>query len=248
MSRRTLTALLLLAIPTFAWIAWQAAAPEIVIPQPQTTTPSQRPTLQAKPVTKPNGWVPPEGDPVVRYQAAKTPAERKEIIGSFMALGHANNHNMLITALNDPDPSVRFAAVEYAASLTPEEGAEVYRKAAWSDDSEVREMAWSLAAPHPMETKVRIYGEALEKGGNKAMEETLAEMGRSPERPLFELMLSQAVTLKDAPRVERLVKELQSWLQPGGGNVPTFKTAAEVGTWWTQESKHYDQYMLRVDQ
>ena len=72
-------------------------------------------------------------------------------------------------------------------------------------------------------------------------------MGRTPEMPLFEAMLTSA-TRVNGPRQDRVFKELQAWLQPGGGNVPTFKSVNEMVTWWTANKQRYDQFLLRVDQ
>lgn len=73
--------------------------------------------------------MPPEGDPVKKYQEAKTKQERYDTISNFMALGHDKNPFMLIEALKDPDVSNRVFAVESASALTPEEATNVLRKA-----------------------------------------------------------------------------------------------------------------------
>ena len=230
------------------WLAWYAAGPGAAITPPPAVIQAPK-TPVKKPVTKPGGWQPPEGDPVERYKApGQTAQQRKDMISNFMALGHPNNPFMLIAALNDPDAAVRFFAVESASALTPEEAREVYRRAASSEDADVREMCWSLSAPHPIENRVYIYSDALEKAGDKAVEEVLSEMGRTPERPLFEMMLSQALQIKNPQRVARLQKELQEWLVPGGGDVPKFNTLQDMAAWWQKTHQAYDEFMLRVDQ
>lgn len=203
------------------------------------------PKTPANPV-KPGGWQPPEGDPVERYREGKTAQARRDMISNFMALGHDRNPDMLIEALKDPDTDVRVFAVESASALTPEEAVRVYMKSASNENPDVREMTWSLVAPHPMENRVLVYREALSNGSTKAMEEALSEMGTTPERPLFEMMLEQA-NKQQGDRAKRLTTELNEWLKPGGGNVPEFTRADELAKWWSQNSKNYDEYMLRVD-
>lgn len=242
-----------LILSAAVWLAWSAAGPSAAPALPksipvvtQTTKRQPQPSSQ---VTSSTSWTAPEGNPVERYKTPGLDAkQRKDLISNFMALGHDNNAFMLIAALSDPDPAVRFFAVESASALTPEEAREVYRRAAFSEDAEVREMCWSLAAPHPIENRAYIYSEALEKGSNKVVEEALAEMGSTPERPLFEMMMSQALQIKNPQRVERLRKELQQWLEPGGGDVPQFRSVQEMAAWWKKTHTAYDQFMLRVDQ
>jgi len=196
------------------------------------------------------GWIPPTGDPVQRYHAAKTSAERLQVISDFITLGHDHNVFMLQEAVRDSDAKVRMLALESAASmLTPEMAREVYRVSGRSDDPEIRAMTWSFLAPHPMENRVTVYGEVLQKGPDVAVAEALAEMGRTPEMPLFDTLLFQSQAKEMQPeRTDRLLKELNNWLKPGGGNVPEFHTVADLQTWWQANRQHYDQFMLRVDQ
>jgi hypothetical protein len=240
---------ILLIVIGAVWLAWYAAGPG-ALPPPliaPTTVKVAKPPAPRE--TNSTNWVAPEGDPVERYKVPGLDAkQRKDLISNFMALGHDNNAFMLIAALSDPDPAVRFFAVESASALPPEEAREVYRRAAFSEDADVREMCWSLSAPHPIENRAYIYSEALEKGSNTVVEEALAEMGSTPERPLFEMMMSQALQIKNPQRVERLRKELQQWLEPGGGEVPQFRSVQEMAAWWKKTHTAYDQFMLRVDQ
>lgn len=198
-----------------------------------------------------NGWKPPEGDPVERYRALSgaSAQERRELLAAFMALGHEKNPYMLIEALRDSSIELRVHAVESAASLTVGEATAVLRAAASNDHADVRDMAWSLAAPYPMESRVNIYAEALANGNEQALTEVLGEMGRTPERPLFEMMLLQAQNAEmPASRQARLLEELQTWLEPGGGEVPQFASPKQVLDWWQAQRENYDEYMLRVDQ
>lgn len=248
---------LLIALVIFAatWIGWMAARPGSYQPPPSSATPSapgSKPgatplgstTLSAP---KPAGWTPPEGDPVQRYKAAKTESERNEVIGAFMTLGHDNNPLMLIEALKDDSTRIRVSAVEYAAQLSQQASGQVLKEAILNDQSDVREMAWSILAPHPLENKAPALMATIERGSDVVLEESFREMGRTPEMPLFEAMLTSATKVQ-GERQARVFKELNQWLVPGGGNVPTFKSVNELVTWWTNNKQRYDQYMLRVDQ
>jgi len=197
----------------------------------------------------PSGWVPPTGDPRQRYLEAKTSAERMQVISDFITLGHDHNVFMLQEAVKDNDPKVRMLALESAASmLTPELAREVYRVSGRSEDADIRSMTWSFLAPHPMDNRVAVYGEVIAAGQDVAVEEAISEMGRTPEMPLFEMMLGSSLN-KDLPagRTERLLKELNEWLKPGGGDVPEFKSVSQVREWWQANRQRYDQFMLRVD-
>ena len=244
----TLAAVVALIALVFGWLSAGSSS------QRSTASPSPNDANSgATPGTPMNGasttkWVPPEGDPVDKYRAAKTAQERYDVIANFMALGHDRNPAMLIDALRDPDLNNRVFAIESASALTPEEAREVYRQGAVNDQSDVREMTWSLVAPHPMENKAYIYQEPLAKGSPQIMEEALHEMGITPERPLFEMMLTQAALSKEPQRTDRLMKEVNAWLEPGGGDVPKFKSPADALKWWEAQSKNYDEFMLRVDQ
>lgn len=189
----------------------------------------------------------PKGDPVDTLRAAKTSAERTEVMGRFMALGHARNPAMLVDAMRDPDVKLRVSAVEYSASLIPLEACEVYRTSSINDQSDVREMTWSLLAPHPEENRALVYGEALAKGSPAVMEEVFSEMGRQPGRILFESMINQMLKTKEPARSSRIMKEIQAWLVPGGGQVPQFTSPTAVAGWWSQQRNNYDEFMLRVD-
>lgn len=215
--------------------------------RPAATVPSAS-SAPSKPAT-PGNWVPPTGDPVQRYHEAKNSAERMQVISDFITLGHDRNVFMLQEALKDSDPKVRMLALESAASmLTPEMAREVYRVSGRSDDADIRTMTWSFLAPHPMENRVAVYGEVLQKGPDVAVEETLSEMGRTPEMPLFDTLLFQSLDKNMQPaRASRLLKEMNDWLKPGGGNVPEFHSVGEVQTWWQANRQHYDQFMLRLD-
>lgn len=196
-------------------------------------------------------WTPPEGDPVLRYRELKnSPAqERYDLISNFMALGHERNPAMLIEALQDPVSDLRVYAIESASALTEEEATAVLAAAASNDDPDAREMAWSIAAPYPMERRVAIYSEALTKGDEKTLAEAFDEMGTTPEMPLFEMMLFHSVdeSLPEARRF-RLIEEMQVWLEPGGGEVPTFADPKDLLAWWEANRENYDEFMLRVDQ
>jgi len=216
-------------------------------PSAKGSTQAPPPSL-AKPAT-PGGWVPPTGEPVERYREAKTSEQKMKVINDFIVLGHDRNSNMLREAVNDADPKVRMLAIESAASmLTPEAAREVYRVSGASTDPDIRSMTWSFVAPHPMENRVAVYGEVLQKGPDAAFEETLSEMGRTPEMPLFDTLLFQSLA-KDMPpaRSARLLKEINDWLKPGGGNVPEFHSPSEAQAWWQANRQRYDQFMLRVD-
>jgi hypothetical protein len=193
------------------------------------------------------GWVPPEGDPVKKYQAAKTKQERYDVISNFMALGHEKNPFMLVEALKDPDTSNRVYSVESASALTPEEATHVLRKAAINDRWDVREMGWSLLAPFPVEHKAEVFAEVITNGADESLTEAFGEMGRQPDIQLFDTMVSLS---QKAPtgRQNVLLKEMQVWLEPGGGEVPQFRSVQEVLPWWQANRKNYDEYMLRVDQ
>ena len=197
----------------------------------------------------PGAWVPPTGDPVERYHQAKTSEERMKIISDFITLGHNHTVLLLQEAVKDSDPKVRMLALESAASmLTPELAREVYRVSGRSDDPDIRTMTWSFLAPHPMENRVAVYGEVLQKGPDVAVEEAISEMGRTPEMSLFDTLLFQSMASDMKPeRTGRLLKELNDWLKPGGGNVPAFKSVAELQTWWQANRRRYDTFMLRVD-
>ncbi len=212
-------------------------------------TPSSGPAAPAPSSAKPAAWVPPTGDPVQRYRAAKTSAERMQVISDFITLGHDHNVFMLQEAVKDGDPKVRMLALESAASmLTPEMAREVYRVAGRSDDSDLRTMTWSFLAPHPMENRVAVYRDVITQGQDVAAEEAISEMGRTPEMPLFEMMLGSSLTPDLPPgREARLLKELNEWLKPGGGDVPQFHTVGEIRNWWQANHQRYDQFMLRLD-
>lgn len=196
-------------------------------------------------------WVPPEGDPVLRYRELKNAPtqERYDLISNFMALGHERNPAMLIEALKDPVSDLRVYAIESASALTEEEATAVLAAAASNDDPDAREMAWSIAAPYPMERRVAIYSEALTKGDEKTLAEAFDEMGTTPEMPLFEMMLFHSVdeNLPEGRRF-RLMEEMQVWLEPGGGEVPTFADPGDLLQWWEANRENYDEFMLRVDQ
>ena len=189
----------------------------------------------------------PKGDPVDRLRAAKNSEERADLMSRFMALGHARNPAMLVDALRDPDVKLRVTAVEYSASLTPLEACEVYRASSINDQSDVRDMTWSLLAPHPEENRALVYGEALAQGSPQVMEEVFSEMGRQPGRTLFEAMINQMLKTNEPARSTRILREVQAWLVPGGGEVPQFPSTSAAASWWSQQRKNYDEFMLRVD-
>lgn len=236
-------------------IGWKFAQPDGASPQPALSSSSSGgssassglPGGTSKPKAEPGKWVPPEGDPVKRYQEAKTKQERYDVISNFMALGHDKNPFMLVEALKDPDVSNRVYAVESASALTPEEATHVLRKAVLNDFWDVREMAWSLLAPHPVENKAAVYAEVIVNGSDVSLEESFAEMGRQPDIQLFDTMVSLSQKAP-AERQTRLLKEIAVWLEPGGGDVPKFRSVQEVLPWWQKNRQNYDEYMLRTDQ
>lgn len=44
-------------------------------------------------------------------------------------------------------------------------------------------------------------------------------------------------------RQARVLREMQAWLMPGGGNVPAFRNVTELTAWWTANRQRYDQYV-----
>ena len=243
-----LISFVLLAAGAGWWLAMSAGGPPPVAANPASAGPASPAATAGAAATK-SGWVPPTGEPVQRYREAKTYQEKYDIISNFITLGHDRNVHMLIEALNDSDPKIRIYAVENAASmLTPELATLVYKESGKSTDSEVRQMTWSFVAPHPIENRSQVYGEVLIKGPDAAIEEVLSEMGRTPEAPLFETLIGSSLSPGVTPeRITRIVKELNEWLKPGGGNVPQFQTGADLAKWWAENKKNYDQFMLRVD-
>lgn len=186
-------------------------------------------------------------DPVAHYREGKTAAERLDAISHFMALGDDNNYAMLKAALDDADKDIRTFAVESASSLEVGPAVDVWKKSATSTDPDVREMTWSLSATYPIESRAAIYREALTKGPKEAVTEAIDEMTVTPERPLFEMMLTMGAALP-ADRVPVVLKTIQEWLEPGGGEVPIFKSIPEAVTFWEKQHENYDEYLLRVDQ
>jgi hypothetical protein len=217
--------------------------------EPSKGTPPSSSLGQGTAVKTP-GWTPPEGDPVMRYRELRnaTAQARKDLISNFMALGHERNPYMLIEALSDADPEVRLAGVENASALPTGEAIAVLAAAAASPDGNVREMAWSLSAPYPPEGRASIYSGAIRNGNDTSLTEVLNEMGVQPGKTLFEMMLGEAMRKEVNPqRQTRLLTELQTWLVPGGGNVPRFNTVPELVSWWQAQTVNYDEYLLRTD-
>jgi len=188
-----------------------------------------------------------EQDPVTYFKAAKTAEDRRNAISEFMALGDDNNYAMLRAALDDVDAEVRLFAVESATALEVDQATEVWKKSATSQDSDVREMTWSLSATYPMDKRASIYREALARGPLPAFEEAIEEMTVTPERPLFEMMVTIGTTLPP-DRTPRMLQVVQEWLEPGGGEVPKFGSLNEVLKWWETQHENYDEFMLRTDQ
>jgi hypothetical protein len=186
-------------------------------------------------------------DPVAYYRGGKSAKERMDAISNFMALGDDNNYAMLKAALDDADKEIRMFAVESATSLEVAHAVDVWKKSATSPDPDVREMTWSLSATYPMESRAAICREALTKGPNEAVTEAINEMTVTPERPLFEMMLTMGDALP-ADRAPEVLKAIQEWLVPGGGEVPVFKSIPEAVKFWEAQHQNYDEYMLRVDQ
>jgi|GEM_PF-4393505 len=186
-------------------------------------------------------------DPVAHYREGKTAAERLDAISHFMALGDDNNYAMLKAALDDADKDIRTFAVESASSLEVGPAVDVWKKSATSADPDVREMTWSLSATYPIESRAAIYREALTKGPKEAVTEAIDEMTVTPERPLFEMMLTMGAALP-ADRAPVVLKTIQEWLEPGGGEVPIFKSIPEAVAFWEKQHENYDEYLLRVDQ
>ncbi len=251
MLRRAL--ILIAVVVTAVTIGWLVARPQrdqSVTTNPAAPTPARPQAADAtgkKPTAKAGAWVPPEGNPVTRYQEAKTKQERYDVISNFMALGHEKNPFMLVEALKDPDVSNRVYAVESASALTTEEATHVLRYAVLNDTWDVREMAWSLLAPYPVESKASVFAEVIANGPDASLSEAFDEMGRNPDIQLFDTMV--AVTPKTKPeRQSQMLKVIPTWLEPGGGEVPQFKSLQEVTTWWLANRKNYDEFMLRIDQ
>ncbi len=165
-----------------------------------------------------------------------------------MALGHEQNSYLLIEALRDPDSGVRLFAVESASALSLSEATSVLSSAASSPDPVVREMTWSLSAPYPVESRATIFSGALREGDDSILSEAFAEMRVRPEKALFEMMLTEAIRPGiETPRQAVLLKELQEWLVPGGGTIPTFQSPGEMADWWRSNLVHYDEFLLRTD-
>ncbi|MBL9114346.1 MAG: hypothetical protein JNJ83_05015 [Verrucomicrobiaceae bacterium] len=261
MLRKVLILLLILVVA--GGLGWWVAQPDSVSTSPfgNTANPNSAATQPTSggsgsllnkssgtgPKAAAGAWVPPEGDPVKRYQEAKTKQERYDVISNFMALGHERNPFMLVEALKDPDVSNRVYAVESASALTPEESVHVLRQAAINDQWDVREMGWSLLAPYPPELKAGVFAEVIANGADVSLEEAFGEMGRQPDIQLFDTMVT--LSQKSKPeRQARMLKEIQVWLEPGGGEVPQFKSVQEVLAWWQKNRPNYDEYMLRIDQ
>ena len=186
-------------------------------------------------------------DPVAHYRSGKTRQERMDAISNFMALGDDNNYAMLKAALDDADAEIRLFAVESATALEVGHAVDVWKKSAASTDPDVREMTWSLSATYPMESRAAIYREALLRGPSEAVTEALNEMNVTPERPLFEMMLLLGDSLPPE-RAPQVLKTIQEWLVPGGGQVPQFKSIAEAAAFWEKQQENYDEYLLRLDQ
>jgi hypothetical protein len=163
-----------------------------------------------------------------------------------MALGHDRNMFMLIEALKDPSEKIRISAVEHCSMLESKVASAVLKEACVSPHDETREMGWSLLGPHPAENKAPVLMAAIERGGDKGLEEAFLEIGRVPEQLLFEAMLGSATQVKGA-RQARVLKELQHWLEPGGMNPPQFRNVGELVDWWKVHKIKYDQWMLRID-
>ena len=186
-------------------------------------------------------------DPVAHYREGRTAKERMDAISNILALGDDNCYQMLKAALDDPDKEIRVYATESAHNLEIGQTVDVWKKSAISPDPDVREMTWSLCAPYPIESRAAIYREALLNGPAVAMSEALNEMSTTPERSLFEMMLTLNEKLPP-DRASRLVATLQEWLEPGGGEVPRFNSIAQVIAFWEKQHENYDEYLLRVDQ
>ena len=224
-------------------LGWMIAKPEPV--QAIEPLPASETRLQTKASTTGSGSLT-SGDPVDKLRAAKSLAEREEVMAAFMALGHDRNAAMLIDALRDESVKLRLQAVEHSASLSTEFFAQVLEEAVINDNADVREMGWSLLAPHPLESKVPIVLTTIARGSEASLEEMFSEMGRTPERPLFEAMMLAAERAQP-PRQKRVLKELQEWLVPGGGEVPRFENVSQISAWWKTNQQHYDEFLLRVD-
>lgn len=237
MHKLWLIALLILAA---LWIGWSIGRPTTTSQQDSKTA-----TRHSQTAPQPQSLI--TGDPVDRFRACTSQEEKLETIGRFMALGHDRNAQMLIDALKDPSTDLRVKALEYAASLEPGVSALVLKEACLNDAKDVREMGWSLLAPHPLMNKAPVLIAAVEHSSDSILEEVFIEMGRTPEKPLFEAMLAGALRAQAPARQSRTLTELQAWLKPGGGDTPAFQSINQLADWWAANQRRYDTYMLRVD-
>lgn len=242
MSSFTRLILILGALAVALTLGWMIGKPDAsAITPPHSSSATQEKPKTAEPASKL-----PQGDPVDRLRAAKTLAEREEVLAAFMVLGHDRNAAMLIDALRDESIKLRLQAVEYAASLSTEFSAQVLEQAVINENADVREMGWSLLAPHSLESKIPVILTTVTRGSEASLAEMFTEIGRTPERPLFEALI-QAAERAQGARQARVLKELQEWLVPGGGEVPTFENVNQLATWWATHRKNYDEFLLRVD-
>ncbi len=203
----------------------------------------------AVPGSKPGGaWKPPEGNPVERLLQAKSAAERVELIGAFVAVGHDRNANMLRQALYDPAVEVRQAAVESITSLTDEEAAKVLPHAVANDDSKIRAQGWDILSRHPAEEQNAAYRYVMAEGSDAALAEAFSEMFQNPQRAVFEGMLDMGSKLP-AARQQGVLQEIQKWLtEPSGSeDVPAFRSIPEAQAWWKTHQQKFDDGMLRID-
>jgi hypothetical protein len=60
-------------------------------------------------------------------------------------------------------------------------------------------------------------------------------------------MINQMLKTNEPARSTRILREVQAWLVPGGGEVPQFPSTSAAASWWSQQRKNYDEFMLRVD-
>jgi hypothetical protein len=199
-------------------------------------------------VTKPTGWKPPEGDPVARFMAAKTPKEKSDLISNFMALGHDRNPVMLLQAFYDPSFEVRRTAVESVTALTDEESGKLLPHVVANDMKDIRDMGWDILSRHPAEVRNAAYRYVIMEGPEDAFKEAFDEMFGNPQRVVFEGMLDISIQAPTG-RQERLLQEVHKWLREPSGSpdVPDFATVKDAAVWWGKNKAKFDEWMLRID-
>jgi hypothetical protein len=176
-----------------------------------------------------------------RYAAARTDAERADLLSEAMASEELSVRMALVVkALQTGSQEVQIEALRSLVGVSGQAQMAAYKTALADEDAVVRDAALQIARDQEPEVRMPTFELALSSPLPEVRQQSFVELTREPGKAALEVFMRSLDTIDSSLRIQfwqHFLPQLQSLRET------PFTSTAEAQEWWKPLSHRYDDHL-----